>query len=54
MGLIPSEEGIVKATKVLLNADIEALQQKFNEQIKQWDNRMVKIRNELDIHYLTK
>ena len=48
--IIPNEEITQEKMKYLVRDEIENLQAKVSEQFKQYDNKMIRLRAELDIH----
>ena len=52
--LIPNEEILQEKMKYLIRDEVEAVQNKFMEQLKHFDAKLVRIRTEVDIHTITR
>ena len=51
---MPNEELSQEKMKYMIREEIESVQRAFSDQLKNWDQKMVRLRNDLDIHSFAK
>lgn len=52
--LLPNEEINQEKIRLVAREEVEPIQKYISDQLKQWDVKIVKMRQEFDIHALTK
>ncbi len=50
LSMLPNEELAAEKTRFVVREEVETVQKQITEQIKLWDSKLIRIRNELDIH----
>jgi hypothetical protein len=52
--LIPNEEILQEKMKYLIRDEFDTIQNKFTDQLRHFDNKLVKMRSEIDVHNINR
>jgi hypothetical protein len=52
--LIPNEEILQEKMKYLIRDELDTIQNKFTDQLRHFDNKLVKMRSEIDVHNINR